>query len=163
MLKESDAVWRASGFRFVWQRDSHSADANLRVYLGGGTSRVNERQTPLAWITLDSTGMPEPKIYVSYANALRFLQDSRVTIGSSEAMPVLQRDTYLARALGRALAHEVGHYLMGSKAHAAKGLMMASHTAAQFFSTERTNFSINADERQRMSARFTSIYMASRG
>lgn len=163
VVQESDAVWRAAGFRFVWQIGAHSATANLRVVIGGGGSATVDRYTPLAWINIDETGMPEPKIYLSHANAQRFMLASRDAIGVVHTMPILQRETYLGRALGRALAHEVGHYLMGSNAHAAKGLMMASHTSVEFFSPERRSFGINAQERQRMAARFTSIYMASLG
>jgi hypothetical protein len=163
IVRESDAIWRAAGFRFVWIVDPHVATANLRVFIGGGTSPATDRQTPLAWISLDAAGVPEPSIYLSHANAQRFLRASRGSVGPVEAMPTLQRNTYVGRALGRALAHEVGHYLMGSKAHAARGLMRGTHTSVEFFSTEARTFTIDAFERQRMAARFTSIYMASRG
>jgi hypothetical protein len=133
------------------------------VIVGGGTSPSPNRLTPLAWINVDGNGMPEPQIYVSHSNAVQFLRDSRGAVGRFETMPIRQRETYLGRALGRALAHEVGHYLMGSSAHALKGLMSASHTAVEFFAPERRNLGIDAVERQRMAARFTSIYMASRG
>lgn len=161
-LKESDAVWRASGFRFVWQLEGR-AISGLHVNIGGGQSTTTSAMTPLGWINVDGSGLPEPNIYLSYANAMRFLVASRLTVGQVDRMPMLQRDTYLARALGRALAHEVGHYLMGSTQHAARGLMMAVHSSTEFFAPDRRTFSIDADERQRMAARFTSIYMASRG
>ena len=32
-------------------------------------------------------------------------------------MPLAQREMLLARAMGRALAHELGHYLLASKIH----------------------------------------------
>jgi hypothetical protein len=163
LIKESDAVWRAAGFRFVWQRDPHVATAAVKVFIGGGISPAVDRLTRLAWIGLDSAGMPEPKIYVSYSNGVAFLDSSRATLGRVDAMPVLQRQTYLARLLGRALAHEVGHFLLGTRIHAEKGLMRASHSAAEFFAPERSAFTVNADERQRMAARFTAIYVASRG
>ena len=39
----------------------------------------------------------------------------------------------LARAMGRALAHEMGHYLLASKEHTKNGLMQAHRTATEFF------------------------------
>jgi hypothetical protein len=163
VLHEADAVWRVAGFRFTWQIDAPALPSMLRVIIGGGTSSGVNRLTPLAWVTLAENGMPEPKVYVSHANALKFLKDSRGVVGLVDTMPVAQRDAYLARVLGRALAHEVGHYLMGSKLHTARGLMRAEHTSAEFFGPERDAFRIDANERQRMAARFASIYMASRG
>ena len=47
-------------------------------------------------------------------------------------------------------------------AHSRKGLMMATHSAAEFFMNERNGFSIDAADRQQMAARFTSIYLASK-
>ena len=39
--------------------------------------------------------------------------------------PKLLSDLFLSRALGRALAHEIGHYLLGTSRHTARGLMRA--------------------------------------
>src|SRR5262249_62227512 len=38
-------------------------------------------------------------------------------------LPVALAETFLARALGRALAHEIGHYLFGTREHTTDGLM----------------------------------------
>jgi hypothetical protein len=40
-------------------------------------------------------------------------------------LPHILSDLFLARALGRALAHEIGHYLLGTSRHTARGLMRA--------------------------------------
>ena len=41
--------------------------------------------------------------------------------------PRLIQELVLGRVLGRAVAHEVGHFLLGSREHAPSGLMRASH------------------------------------
>jgi len=161
-LREADAVWRAAGFKFIWERGAHLTTAGLRVVIGGGVSS-NDRLMPLAWIGFDPDGAPTSLLYVSHANALTFMANSRLTVGSIDGMTILQRETYLARAMGRALAHEIGHYLLASRQHTNKGLMMAVHSAAEFFSTDRRAFTIDAVERRQMAARFSSIYLASRG
>ena len=161
-LREADAIWRAAGFKFIWQRGANLTTTGLRVVIGGGVS-VNDRLMPLAWIGVDSGGVPTSLLYVSHANAYTFMANSRLTVGSIEGMTILQRETYLARAMGRALAHEIGHYLMASREHTNKGLMTAVHSAAEFFSNERRAFAIDAGERRQMAARFSSIYLASRG
>lgn len=161
-LREADAIWRAAGFRFIWERGTRVTADGLRVIIGGGVSAPN-RQMPLAWIGFDEAGAPAPLLYVSHANAMAFMENSRLTVGPIDTMTILQRETYLARAMGRALAHEIGHYLMTSRAHTAKGLMMAVHSAVDFFSNDRRGFTIAAAERRQMAARFSSLYLASRG
>ena len=39
-------------------------------------------------------------VYVSHANAVAYLLNSRETVGLVDAMTVLQRETYLGRAWG---------------------------------------------------------------
>jgi hypothetical protein len=41
------------------------------------------------------------------------------------SMPPAVTETFLIRALGRVLAHEIGHYLLGTGEHSARGLMRA--------------------------------------
>ena len=161
-LHEADAVWRAAGFKFIWERTPTLSPATaLRVVIGGGASAASSTM-PLAWIGF-TEGAPTSMIYVSHANAVAYMENSRETVGITGTMTVLQRETYLARAMGRALAHEIGHFLSGSPQHTAKGLMMASHSSTEFFMPERSGFRIDASERRQMAARFTSIYLASRG
>ena len=162
VLREADAVWRAAGFRFIWERNATFAPAALHVIIGGGRS-TETNVVPMAWISFDEDGQPAPRIYVSHGNAVALMANSRETVGLVESMTILQKDTYLARAMGRALAHEIGHYLLASSKHSSKGLMMATHSSAEFFSIERRGFAINAVERQQMAARFASISVASRG
>ena len=62
-------------------------------------------------------------------------------------MTIVQRRTFLARALGRALAHEIGHYLLGSKQHTARGLMKARQTAVDLFGFDRSRLDLTVAER----------------
>jgi hypothetical protein len=175
VLAEADAVWGGTGLRFLWQpidRDpggglSRIASARrfgppvLRVTIGHETHRAKDFRVPLGWIVFEDATTPAQEIYVSYNNAVALLERSAGIVGAIESMPLLKRELMLARAMGRALAHELGHYLSASKVHTSKGLMMAVHSAAEFFSPDRQRFTLEAAERQRIVARMTSIYMAS--
>jgi hypothetical protein len=160
-LREADTIWRAAGFRFIWERGSQVTNASLTVLIGGGVSPT-ERPMPLAWIGFAEDGAPKPIVYVSHANAAAYLLNSRETVGLADMMTVLQRETYLGRAMGRSLAHEIGHFLLASRTHARKGLMRATHSATEFFMAERNAFAIDSSELKKMAARFASIYLASR-
>jgi hypothetical protein len=97
--------------------------------------------------------VPAQEIYLSRANAMALMADSRGVVGLIDQMPIAQRDMLLARALGRALAHELGHYLFVSKAHTARGLMKAIVTAAELFQPDNRGFYIEAAQRSSVAAR----------
>lgn len=172
---ETDAVWRSTGIQFFWQYEPASVTTSppdmpspyrtpmLRVQIGHEKRQGNKYRLPLGWIVFDDPTTPEQEIYLSYENALTLLENSEGIVGRTKSMPPLERQTMLARAMGRALAHEIGHYLLASKVHTPRGLMMAVHSAVELFGIERVDFKLAPVEQQRMIARFTSIYMASRG
>ena len=167
VLDETDAIWRASGFSFVWQRASREAipyarlaetgpyvPATLRVVIGenrGGTA--GENRTPLGWIVFDDERAPQQEIYLSHANAAALMDTARAVVGVVAQMPIAQREILLARAMGRALAHEIGHYLLASKVHTPRGLLKASRTASELFAIERAGFQIDPSQRQQIAAR----------
>jgi len=163
-LEEADAVWRPTGVTFLWRRlpqdaaerldrPADGAATGLRVVVGPLRGRSPRQDLlPLGWIQFDDDS-PEQEIYVSYPNALDYMEGSQGVVGLISKMPVLERELKLARAMGRALAHELGHYLLASKAHTPRGLMEASHTATEFFDYSRRAFAIDATQRQAVTAR----------
>lgn len=162
-LAEADAVWRASGITFIWDRvpakaasrfdqNRGGAAGGLRVVIGNSRGAVHEGRMPLGWIQFDSDS-PAQEIYLSYRNAVDFMADSTMVVGVLSRMPALEQEFNLARAMGRALAHELGHYLLASKAHTRGGLMQASHTAHEFFGYARNGFRVDAAQRQLIAAR----------
>jgi hypothetical protein len=118
---------------------------------------------PLGWIKFENPTTPDHEIYLSYDNAVALLQQSSSVVGRLDSMPQLKRDTLIGRAMGRAFAHELGHYLSASRAHTEKGLMMAVHSAVELFGNDRTRFSLEPSERAWMLARFTSIFGTTAG
>jgi hypothetical protein len=166
VLEEADAVWRGSGIAFVWRRVAHdmtpyvrTADAVLdgqpllHVIIGDEHGVTRGPGTPLGWIVFDAGRDPQPEIYLSHANARALMAASRSTVGLVDAMPIRQREIFLGRALGRALAHELGHYLLASKAHTKSGLLKAIRTPSDLFSIDRRGFQIVAAERRAIAAR----------
>jgi hypothetical protein len=96
---------------------------------------------------------PQQEIYLSHANAESVMEDARGVVGLLEQMPLAQRDLLLARAMGRALAHEMGHYLLASKVHTSHGLMKAILTATELFTTDTIALRIDAEQRRTVVAR----------
>jgi len=59
----------------------------------------------------------------------------------------------MARAIGRALAHELGHYFLASKEHTKNGLMKAHRTATEFFGPDERPFKLDGEQRSLITAR----------
>ncbi len=142
LLDEADAVWRPSGVTFAWDTESRgTAPATLRIVVDDERGALSGGLAPLGWILFDGQDTPDRIIHLSYANAVALLNES-ADLGDRTSMPIAQRETYLGRAMGRALAHELGHYLLASKAHTRTGLMRGTLTATELFSFERSRFDV---------------------
>jgi hypothetical protein len=170
VIEETDAVWRPAGLTLVWRRPSGNAisrarivdtdpcvSSGLRVVIGNERGRDAEKRrddvTVLGWIVFGEGDTPNPEIYLSYENTEAYMLGARAVVGLTGQMPVAEREMLLARAMGRALAHEIGHYLLASKAHTARGLMQAKHTASDLFGAVLTPFAIDAAQREAVAAR----------
>ncbi len=156
VIDETNAIWRSTGVRLAVQRAGEQLPLALDIVVGAERGVVQGLVAPLGWVEFVD-GRPQPRVYLSYANALSLFESARGVVGLASRMPSLERDTYLGRALGRALAHELGHYLLASKTHTKTGLMKAGFTAAEFFSTETHRFSIDRDERAIVAARLDGV------
>ena len=161
VTREADAIWSPAGVTFLWNRRPVVAASGVNVLIGPalGTRREPGIDEPLGWILFEN-GQPTPEIYLSYANAVDLLQSSRGVVGSTTNMPPIEREIYVGRALGRALAHELGHYLLGSKMHTQSGLMRATRNAYEFFSAEHTRFAVTHEERLSAEARLAAERVA---
>jgi len=138
MTAEADAIWRSSGLTFVWEEAAPGrAPAAVQIIVNDDRGGTSSPLPPLGWILFDAHDVPDRLIHVSYANAVELLDSSGPVVGNPNAMPTEERETYLGRAMGRALAHELGHYLMASKTHTPKGLMRGTLSATTLFSPIR--------------------------
>jgi hypothetical protein len=142
--REAAALWRSAGI------DLHTPGLNpaqtLRVVLLTST-RVPTRSpstVPLGALQFVD-GHPERQITVFY-DAVKW-----IAVGSWRPFwalrPPAGEDGLVGRVLGRVIAHEVGHYLSASTTHAARGLMQAEHSAAEFRGESRAPFRIEQAER----------------
>jgi hypothetical protein len=114
----------------------------LRVTINDDSGPERGEGVPIGWIVFDRFGTPTGDIHLSYANAMQLVRavEGNATVSR---MTVLELRTRLARALGRALAHELGHYLLASKTHTQTGLMKAKRPASEFLRASRSGFEID--------------------
>jgi hypothetical protein len=152
-LAETDAIWRAAGVEFVWKRGpASSTPAALTVVIGHDLRPVREGALALGWIYFDEM-TPGQRLYISYANVQQLMRESTGVVGPQDRMPIFEREVLMARAIGRALAHELGHYFLASKEHTKNGLMKAHRTATEFFGPDERPFKLDGAQRSQITAR----------
>lgn len=149
-LVEADAIWRPAGVSFVWRRND-SMPARIRVIIGPDLEApaVKENALPIGWVHFDETQTPAPDVHLSYENAERLLEALR----GAHDITRIEHHTLMGRALGRALAHEMGHVLLASKNHTPHGLMQATRAANDFFAPQAMHFEITPAQRADVAAR----------
>jgi hypothetical protein len=104
---------------------------------------------------LDDT--PEPVIILYPGAVTTLISTVKVFERPDHDWPDLLREVVHGRVLGRALAHEIGHYLLRSRQHSATGLMRAQQSTFDLISLDRRSFTLSANEVRR----FLSVTTAS--
>ena len=166
IFKETDAIWRPGGITFLWRLVTREAVSfaragetgpyvpnTLRLDIGNASGQRRDGRMPLGWIVFDDVTTPQQEIYVSYTNAQAVMAESRGVVGVIAEMPIVQRETLLARAMGRALAHELGHYLLASKEHTKRGLMKAILNATELFMSDARGLRVEPAQAGAIAAR----------
>jgi hypothetical protein len=132
---EVDRLWAGHGATFCWPalgEDCAAAVRVLRVAIAWDPKHtprsLGSGRRPVGWIYFDSTG-PGSLITLSVRGALELADRLYLDLRSAGSSWALSR-RLVPRILGRALAHEIGHYLLRSRAHSTRGLMAASLTPA---------------------------------
>ena len=129
--EEAARPWRPYAVDLCWRTGAEGCggvrDA-LHVVIGRETPRrPGAAGDPLGWFGFSETGGPGRLIVLAADAARRHL---RRVVGDARPMGSRQARSgvLLARALGRTLAHELGHFLLRARAHTRTGLMRHSFT-----------------------------------
>jgi hypothetical protein len=133
LKRETLAPWRAAGATVEWAARLPMVPAGLGepedVYVvveADARATTDGQSIPMASI-LFVKGQPTTHITVHAGLVARRLAGLSFDERPLSEQPRLIRDRLLGRVLGRAVAHEVGHFLSRSSDHADTGLMRASH------------------------------------
>ena len=93
---------------------------------------------------------PKPSISM-YPNTIARLVSAAKVLGRDEAqLPMYYHDVLLGRVFGRALAHEIGHFLLRSPRHSGTGLMRAQQPIDELAAPAREGFALSADDAARL-------------
>lgn len=141
---EAQAIWGHAGIALECER--HGSKGDIGDW--GIEVTVDDRQKPvgrdgsLGWILFTSEGA-DRSIHLSRASAEALLRGTPDIIDSTKFF----HEALIGRALGRALAHELGHYIFQSKTHTPRGLMRADWSSDEIFAPNRNGFELTSQER----------------
>jgi hypothetical protein len=148
-VQEATAIWRAAGLEISW-----CTSGIVRVTIDDAPSVSRDSDKVIGYVTF-TDAIPEPDVHLSFDNALTLLAETEGP-GVVGAMTRYERDSMLGRALGKALAHELGHFLLG-RDHTATGLMKAHRRTPDLFKRGREGFEITAAQRAAVASRLSQL------
>lgn len=142
LVSEAASIWEDEGIRLRWLSGAEAREgATLRVLVMPRT------------VGAPADGEPWPvgellRFEDSRAIAIASLSGALRVVDESErfrllGLPAL-REYRLGLVLGRAVAHEIGHFLLQSNTHADTGLMRASIGAQEFADPRGGSFQLDA-------------------
>ena len=144
IVKTARDIWRPyADVTFDLGNGDGTSPRSLRLVI---TDRINAISdgASLGWIEFVD-GRPSNVITVSTTAATSLMKASRWN-----GLPKAVQRLFLVRAMARAIAHELGHYLLASRGHARRGLMRGELTAEDIMQPTRTSFRLDRGEVQRL-------------
>jgi hypothetical protein len=152
LVREADSIWRDAQVTLRWLDGSDTADSGsaLRVLVTprAVSSGTESHRLPVGELLRfeDSSAIA----MASITAALRIVQgDPELRLIDLPAM----RQYTLGIVLGRAVAHEIGHYLLQSNTHSPYGLMRASIDAREFADLRTGAFRLDRESQASLAAR----------
>ena len=141
LIAETNTIWNGH-IRLRWRTDGGPDDTQmLRVFLLARAVPPAGDDAPLALGELVRAEGAAPFAIASVTGARRIVESSA---GLDALEPPVLRDHRLGVVLGRAVAHEIGHYLLQTGTHASQGLMRARIDAREFADFRNASFRLDA-------------------
>jgi len=166
LIAESDRIWRPRGVQIVSVTKGAVPREDVRLTLNfaslagsppsSNRSKV-ERTSGLGSIWFDEDGAPGDTITIDDTAVTIRIAETKLNNRPLDDWPPAIADQVMGRALGRVLAHELGHYLLRSKVHQPRGLMRAVFTGSDLAAWDRTRFALDSSMLPRLRANLARI------
>ena len=156
-VREAAAIW--SPYRVVVDQALPCAsapdEAIVLTVVTGATPHGGDgvQRGAIGAIEFFEDGTPDGVLTVFFDLLRRFVMAVRLGDVSADRWPPAMRERILGRGLGRVIAHEIGHYLLGSRGHRASGLMRAVQRIDELFGQGQNGFRLTASDVRQLSAR----------
>ena len=140
LIAEATAVWRRAGVHLVWSPGSGARPAGaLRVLVIRKPVSTDDNPPDVVLGQLVGLGGASALAIASIDRAEQLIAEWR----SARMIPASLHDDRLGLVLGRAVAHEIGHYLLESRAHTRAGLMRATFVANELLDRSSPAFDLD--------------------
>ncbi len=140
--REVDAIWTPQAVRIEW---SHAGTPGcVRVVIDRPPSMLPSPAVEERWsvaATRIVAGQVTPLIYVSVDAAERVVRAANPPYSAPALAGIM-----VTRVLGRAIAHELAHILLNTRAHARHGLLRATFTADDFVFPGQDGFRLDTEQ-----------------
>ena len=162
LIAETERIWRHEHVEIEFARAGHvveQPDAPLRVLV---VARPETRpRTGGAWpvAELIPEAAPRPLAIASIIGAERVVNEATRAM-VLEARAPRDYDYRLGLVLGRAVAHEIGHFLLATDTHADTGLMRATVDSREFAALQGDTFRLDRDASEWLQERLTAANSA---
>ena len=145
MIAEAAEIWSRQGITLDWLTATAAAPVasnRLRVLVVQSRPADSSARQSFAVGELVRASNSHPVALISIESAQRLVDSLRGRAGYQ----LIQLDERrLGIVLGRALAHEIGHYLLGTHTHARSGLMRPQFDAHEFTDLREGGFALDPD------------------
>ena len=144
MTREAEAIWRNSSVQLRWlegNRESHTEALRVLVTPQTVSPRADEKDEK-HWTVGELLRFDgETAIAVASIDGARRIVEGSRRIGLPDQPG--DREYRIGVVLGRAIAHEIGHYLLQTNTHAPSGLMRATIDATEFTDVRSRAFTLD--------------------
>jgi hypothetical protein len=147
LCHEVEQIFSAAGVRFAWGFE----DRNALIHI------VLQAKPPYPVITGCTRNLHDHRLgYMRLRSRRITLWTQQVARGAAgdwdSRKPPSLPHTMLGRALGRVLAHELGHLFMGGREHRRRGLMRASFKHRDLSARNRRGMGLSEEDIERIRA-----------
>jgi hypothetical protein len=135
LMREAARIWRHHGVTLEWTAAGAQVPAHeprLRVLVVERALSTADGVWPVGELVRLADQSAAPGVRTALAVLSVAAARDVVTAAHVGSEPNARTRSRLGLVLGRALAHEVGHFLLDTSTHAARGLMRARIDAAEF-------------------------------
>jgi hypothetical protein len=148
---ETESIWRPYGVQVEWV-DAHAGEVAAEGFsVEAVIDRRSDARADSDRAVLGRASVPKDAVG---AGPIRVSFDAteRMLLRRPSSGPFVgERD--MGRALGRVLAHEIGHVLLAVRQHDRAGLMRAVFTPAELAAPDRESFRLTPDDLGRLRSR----------
>lgn len=138
LIREASRIWARAGVHVEWIAPVASIPLPLNTLRVLAVSRSASPAAPHVWVLGELLRFEGSKAIarLSLPDAERIITRARIPAGSAA-------DERVGIVLGRAAAHEIGHYLLDTSTHAPSGLMRAAFDEWEFAEARSDAFDLD--------------------